>query len=299
VTGGAMVVSSMIAARGLQPIEGSIEGWRATAHVREAYARIRKLLTDRDFAVERLWLAPPQGRLSVENVTYIPRGAKKAILQNVSFSLAASEVLAVIGPSGAGKSTLMRVLVGTLRPNSGNVRLDGTDIWNWDRRQLGAYIGYLPQSIELFPGTIASNIARMQPDPEPNAVLAAAKLANMLDTINRFSDGFNMKIGVDGAPLSGGQKQRVALARAFFGRPSFVVLDEPNSNLDGPGEQALVNAIENAKQAGMTVIAVTQRPSLLRVADKLLMLKDGRVERFGPAKDVLAALRSPKPGKVG
>lgn len=298
ITGGAMVVSSMIAARGLQPIEGSIEGWRATAQAREAYARIRKLLTEKDVTKERLQLAPPQGQLDVENVTYIPRGAQKAVLQSISFSLAPGEALAVIGPSGAGKSTLMRVLVGTLRPTSGKVRLDGTDIRNWDRRQLGAYIGYLPQSVELFPGSIASNIARMQADASSDLVLAAARLANVLDVVNRLADGFNMEIGFDGAPLSGGQKQRVALARAFYNQPSFVVLDEPNSNLDGQGEQALIAAIENAKRAGMTVVAVTQRPSLLRVANKILMLKDGRVEKFGPAMDVLAALRVPKSGGV-
>ncbi|HZG31493.1 MAG TPA: ATP-binding cassette domain-containing protein, partial [Ensifer sp.] len=212
------------------------------------------------------------------------------ILNGISFSLQKGEAMAIIGNSGSGKTTLGKMLVGSILPTSGNVRLDLMDLRNWDQRQFGESIGYLPQDVQLFPGTIKANIARMRDDAEDEDIYRAAVLADVHELIASLPQGYETVVSADGSPLSGGQKQRIALARAFFGDPKFVVLDEPNSNLDTAGETALARALKHAREQGITTVTITQRPSLLQAVDKILVLKDGSVGMFGQRAEVLAAL---------
>jgi ATP-binding cassette subfamily C protein len=207
--------------------------------------------------------------------------------------LLAGQSLAIVGPSGSGKSTLARILVGCLLPTAGRVRLDGTELRNWDRRQFGEFTGYLPQEVELFPGTIRDNVCRMRADLSDDKVYCACQLAGVHDMIAHLPNGYETVLERSGAPLSGGQKQRIALARAFFGEPAFVVLDEPNSNLDAAGEVALSETLQRARQLGVTTVVITQRPALLNVVDRVLILRGGRAEAFGPPKEVLRRIFHP------
>lgn len=289
-TGGMVIAASIIAARALTPIEGAIEGWHSFTQFRASFARIRILLQSSPFNFERLLLPSPKGRLDVERLLFVPPPAKKVILNGISFSLLPGESLAVIGNSGAGKTTLGKMLVGSILPTSGSVRLDLMDLRNWDQRQFGESIGYLPQDVQLFPGTIKANIGRMRDDASDKDIFDAAVLADVHELIASFPQGYETFVAADGAPLSGGQKQRIALARAFFGRPKLVVLDEPNSNLDSQGEQALAKAIIHAKTQDITVVTITQRPSLLNCVDKILVLNNGTVSIFGERNDVMKVL---------
>jgi ATP-binding cassette subfamily C protein len=289
-TGGMVIAASIIAGRALAPVEGAIEGWHQFIHTRAAYERISSLLKSSPLNFERLKLPRPQGRLDVERLLFVPQGTKRVVLNGVSFILAPGESLAVIGDSGAGKTTLGKMLVGSLLPTSGNVRLDLMDLRNWDQRQFGENIGYLPQDVQLFPGTIKANIGRMREDAGDEDIYKAAMLADVHELISTFPQGYETVVAADGAPLSGGQKQRIALARAFFGNPRMVVLDEPNSNLDGSGDAALLRALSHAKQERITVITITQRPSLLNCVDKILLLSNGTVSMFGVREEVLRAL---------
>jgi ATP-binding cassette subfamily C protein len=294
-TGGMMIAASIIAGRALQPLEGMIEGWRSVVQTRAAYARVRAAIEALQKEKPRLRLPKPQGRLTVEKILYLPSGTKEPVLNGVSFELQPGETLAIVGPSGSGKSTLARILVGCLLPTAGKVRLDGTELRNWDRRQFGEYTGYLPQEVELFPGSIKENVCRMRGDLPDDKVYAAAVLSGVHDMICQLPSGYETVLERNGAPLSGGQKQRVALARAFFGEPSMVMLDEPNSNLDAAGEQALTDTLLRAKQMRVTTIVITQRPALLSIVDKVLILRAGRAEAFGAPKDVLRRVLNPKP----
>lgn len=289
-TGGMMIAASIIAGRGLQPLEGMIEGWRSVVQTKAAYARVTAAVDLLKNDPPRLRLPRPQGHLSVDRLLYLPAGTKEPVLNGVSFELKPGESLAVVGPSGSGKSTLARLLVGCLLPTAGKVRLDGTELRNWDRRQFGEYTGFLPQEVELFPGTIKENVCRMRNDLPDEDVYEAAQLTDVHDMIAHLPSGYETQLERSGSPLSGGQKQRIALARAFFGSPSLVVLDEPNSNLDAVGEQALTNTLKRAKQKGVTVIVVTLRPALLSNVDKVLILRGGRAEAFGPPQEVLHRL---------
>jgi len=289
-TGGMVIAASIIAGRALAPVEGAIEGWHQFIHTRSAYERISVLLKSSPLNFERLKLPRPQGRLDVERLLFVPQGTKRVVLNGVSFTLAAGESLAVIGDSGAGKTTLGKMLVGSLLPTSGNVRLDLMDLRNWDQRQFGENIGYLPQDVQLFPGTIKANIGRMRDDASDEDIYKAARLADVHELISTFAQGYETMVAADGSPLSGGQKQRIALARAFFGNPRLVVLDEPNSNLDGSGDAALLRALSHAKREKITVITITQRPSLLNCVDKILLLSNGTVAMFGVRDEVLKAL---------
>jgi len=289
-TGGMVIAASIIAGRALAPIEGAIEGWHAFLLSRAAYGRIVRLLTGSRLQFERLRLPRPEGRLDVERLLYVPGGTKQVILNGISFSLKPGETLAVIGNSGAGKTTLGKMLVGSILPTSGNVRLDLMDLRNWDPRQLGENVGYLPQDVQLFPGTIKQNIGRMRADATDEQIHDAAVLADVHDMIAQLPQGYETMVAADGAPLSGGQKQRIALARAFFGTPRFVVLDEPNSNLDVAGDKALARAIEHARDSGITTIVITQKPALLSVVDKIMLLNNGNVALFGQRDQVLAKL---------
>ena len=290
ITGGMVIAASIIAGRALAPIEGAIEGWNQFSLSRNAYGRISDLLKSSPLNQDRLRLPRPEGRLDVERLLYVPQGTKNVILNGVSFSLAPGSSLAVIGNSGAGKTTLGKMLVGAILPTSGSVRLDLMDLRNWDQRQFGESIGYLPQDVQLFPGTIKDNIARMRADATDEQIYHAARLADVHDMIANLPHGYETRVAADGAPLSGGQKQRIALARAFFGEPRLLVLDEPNSNLDVAGDQALARALAHAKQQGITVVVVTQKPSLLAYVDKILLLANGSVAMIGAREEVLQAL---------
>lgn len=294
ITGGMVIAASIIAARALTPIEGAIEGWSGFTQFRASFGRIKNLLQSSPFNFERLMLPEPKGRLDVERILFVPPPNKKVLLNGISFSLLPGESLAVIGNSGAGKTTLGKMLVGSILPTSGSVRLDLMDLRNWDQRQFGENIGYLPQDVQLFPGTIKANIARMREDVSDQAIYDAAVLADVHELIAAFPQGYETYVAADGAPLSGGQKQRIALARAFFGDPKLVVLDEPNSNLDALGEAALAKALLHARKQKITVVTITQRPALLNVVDKILVLSNGSVSMFGSRAEVMAALTQNK-----
>ncbi|TBG87059.1 type I secretion system permease/ATPase [Rhizobium leguminosarum] len=289
-TGGMVIAASIISGRALAPIEGAIEGWNQFNRSAAAYSRIKGLLLNSPLNFPRLRLPNPEGRLDVERILFVPPPQKKVILNGISFSLRKGESLAIIGNSGSGKTTLGKMLVGSIVPTSGNVRLDLMDLRNWDQRQFGESIGYLPQDVQLFPGTIKANICRMRDDVDDHQIYDAAVLADVHELIAGFPQGYETIVAADGAPLSGGQKQRIALARAFFGNPKFVVLDEPNSNLDTQGEAALAKALIHAKKQGITTVTITQRPALLQCVDKILVLKDGTVAMFGERIEVLQAL---------
>lgn len=297
-TGGTMIAASIIASRALAPVEGLIEGWRGFVQARSGYARINGLLATTPLVTDRLLLPRPTGRLRVERVLYVPPPTKRIILNGIDFALEPGESLAIVGPSGTGKSTLARMLVGSIHPTSGSVRLDLMDIRNWDPRQLGESVGYLPQDVELFPGTVKLNIARLREDAPDELIFDAAELAGINTMVAEFPHGYETQIAIDGSPLSGGQRQRIGLARAFFGNPRLVVLDEPNSNLDSAGELALSEALRRAKARGTTVVAVTQRPQLLRSVDKIMLLSEGRIQAFGPRDELLPSMSGARRGKT-
>ncbi len=299
ITGGMVIAASIIAGRAFAPIEGSIEGWNSFLLTRAAYGRINQLLSSSALQYEKLRLPRPEGRVDVERLLYVPGGTKRVVLNGISFALNPGETLAIIGNSGAGKTTLGKTLVGSVLPTSGSVRLDLMDIRNWDPRQFGESIGYLPQDVQLFPGTIKDNIGRMRADATDEQIHDAAVLADVHNMIATLPQGYETVVAADGAPLSGGQKQRIALARAFFGNPRMVVLDEPNSNLDVAGDKALARAIEQARESKITVVVITQKPTLLNVVDKIMLLTDGRVALFGQREQVLQQLngsRNQQPG---
>jgi ATP-binding cassette, subfamily C, type I secretion system permease/ATPase len=293
ITVGAMFAASILLGRSLQPIEQIVGSWRNLISAREAYRRIRELLTANPLRAERLELPRPMGHVSVEGLTYAPPRSNKPILKGVSFRIEPGEVIGIIGPSGAGKSTLVRNIVGVLRPNAGTVRLDGADIATWPRASLGQYIGYLPQDVELFADSVAANVSRFQQTRGEN-VVRAAQTAGVHDMILRLADGYETQVGEGGMTLSGGYRQRIGLARAVFGSPSLVVLDEPSSNLDAEGEAALSECILKLKQNKVTVILVSHRPSTVAVVDKILLLIDGVVEAYGPRAEILARLTAPR-----
>jgi ATP-binding cassette subfamily C protein len=290
ITGGMVIAASIIAGRALAPIEGSIEGWNGYSLSRSAYGRVRALMHNSVQQFEKLVLPNPEGRLNAERLLFVPTGTKQVILNGLTFSLNPGESLGVIGNSGAGKTTLGKMLVGSILPTSGNVRLDLMDLRNWDTRQLGESIGYVPQDVQLFPGSIKANIARMRAGARDEDVHRAAMLADVHDMIATLPHGYETMVQADGSPLSGGQKQRIALARAFFGNPRLLVLDEPNSNLDTAGDRALANAITHAGQNGITVVVITQKPSLLSVVDKIMLMANGNIAMFGYRQQVLAQL---------
>lgn len=292
ITPGVMIASSILMSRALAPIEQSVQGWKALVSARGAYDRLKQALMQAPPENPGMSLPRPAGRLDVEGVTFQPEGAHAPILNDVNFSLEPGEAVALIGPTGSGKSTLARLLVGSTHASEGTVRLDAADVADWDSNDRGRYFGYLPQDIELFPGTVKENIARMQ-DASDEEVVEAAQLADVHEMILRLPNGYETKVGPGGLALSGGQRQRIALARAVFRKPRFLVLDEPNSNLDQRGDQALSNAIAKLKEAGSTVVLIAHRMNILSQMDKILVLKDGSVQKFGPRAEVLAALRTP------
>lgn len=288
---GIMLAATIIIGRALQPLESVLANWRQMVDARAAWQRMEGVLAE-EAGVEKLSLPRPAGKLDVEQLTYLPKGRERPVVQELTFRLEAGESLGIVGPSAAGKSSLARLLLGVWRPTVGVVRLDGADVARWSRAELGQHLGYLPQDIELFNGTIAQNIARMA-TPDSEQVIAAAKLAHAHEFVLRLPNGYDTPVGEGGVVLSGGQRQRVALARALYGGPCFVVLDEPNANLDAEGEAALMAALRDLKARKTTVVMVTHKPSLLAGIDKVLVMREGRAELFGPRDAVLARILPP------
>ena len=289
VTSGMMIAGSILLGRALAPVEQIIGVWRQWSSVVSAYGRLQALLENNPPRQEGMQLPKPEGHLSVESVTAAPPMVAVAVLRGVSFQINAGDCLGVIGPSGSGKSTLARLLVGVWRAAMGKVRLDGADVFLWNKDELGPHMGYLPQDIELFAGTISENIARFG-EVDAEQVVKAAQLAGVHELILRLPEGYDTPIGDGGLGLSGGEKQRLGLARALYGDPSVIVLDEPNSNLDDIGEIALTQAIIRLRQMRKTVILISHRPSIIRETNKLLVLRDGMVSAFGPTEQVLKDL---------
>ncbi|MDA3897001.1 MAG: type I secretion system permease/ATPase [Desulfobacteraceae bacterium] len=286
-TAGVIIAASIIMRQALNPVEQLMNTWRQTVTARGAYKRIDDLIKSMDMD-EKMELPPPEGQLTLEGVTL--GSGEKIILNNISFSLSVGEQLGLIGPSGSGKTTLCRLMLGIWAAAAGTVRLDGADVFKWDKNHLGPYVGYLPQEIEFFSGTISENIARMG-DVDPEKVISAAQMSGIHEMILKLGNGYDTQIGDHGGiRLSGGQRQRVAMARALYGEPKLIVLDEPNSNLDDAGEQALLKALAQLKELKITTIIVTHKPSLLNTVDKVLMLQDGQVANFGPKEEVFSRL---------
>jgi ATP-binding cassette subfamily C protein/ATP-binding cassette subfamily C protein EexD len=291
-TAGASIAASIIMGRALAPVEQMIGGWKQLVQARQSWKRLQAFLVLPRLRPPGIALPEPTGRLTVERVTYGFPGSNVAVVKGVAFALEAGESLAIIGPSAAGKTTLIRLLTGTLAPASGAVRLDGGDVHTWQREDFGRHVGYLPQDVELFDGTVLENISRMAVAPA-EAVFDAAKLAGCHDMILRLPKGYETEIGEGGAHLSGGQRQQVGLARAMFGNPKLLVLDEPNSNLDGDAESALLRALHDLKRQGTTVVLVSHRPVLVQGVEKVLLMRDGAVEMFGPRAEVLKKIMKP------
>lgn len=293
-TGGAMIAGSIIAARLLAPIEASMSYWKQFVLARQSYQKLLQFLDLPRARPSGMALPVPTGRLTVEGMTYTVPGMKTPILKNINFGIEPGTSLAIVGPSASGKTTLSRLLVGVLKPSLGHVRLDGADTFDWMREDFGPNVGYLPQDIELLPGTIRQNIARFNPDASDAEIIAAAKLADCHDMILQLADGYDCMLTEGGRQLSGGQKQRVGIARALFRMPKLIVLDEPNSSLDSRGDVALAATIQKLKAMGITNITISHRANLLRLADKILMMADGRVANFGDAEAVIAQLSGGK-----
>ncbi len=289
ITPGLMIAGSILLGRALSPVDLMIGSWKGFVSARGAYERLNDLLKVVPEEKETMSLPEPQGYLRVENIVVKPPGARLPILKGINFSIDKGESLAIIGPSAAGKSTLARALLGLWSASTGKVRLDNADIYTWNRMELGRHIGYLPQDIELFDGTISENIARFG-EVVPKDVIKAAQAAGVHEMILRLPDGYDTVIGGSGGVLSGGQRQRIGLARAMYGNPAFIVLDEPNSNLDDVGEKALSTALQNLRQQGCTVIIITHKVNIINQVDKILVMAEGMVSLFGPRPDVLAKL---------
>ena len=288
--GGMVIIGSVLGGRVLAPLGQVVAQWNAVVNARAAWARLEALLAQIPEKPEAMPLPAPKGFLTVEALMAGAPGQQVPIVRGVQFGIQPGEVLAVIGPSASGKTTLARLLVGLWPAISGKVRLDGADVHAWDKAELGPYLGYLPQGVELLDGTLAENIARFG-DVDMAQVEAAARLVGLHELIMSMPQGYNSPIGRDGTMLSGGQRQRVGLARALYGKPVFVVLDEPNSSLDEVGDAALANAIATLKQMGTTFVVMTHRSSILGVADKILLMREGTQQAFGPRDEVLAALQ--------
>jgi ATP-binding cassette, subfamily C, bacterial exporter for protease/lipase len=289
---GLILVASILGARILAPFTQVIGMWRQVVNVRDAYQRLDKLLAAFPQRKAGMPLPSPVGDLSVESVMAGAPGSQATILRSVSFTLPAGESVAIVGPSACGKSTLARLLVGIWPTTSGKVRLDGVDVYSWNKSELGCHIGYLPQGVELFDGTLAENIARFG-DADMNKVEAAARMVGMHDMIMSLPQGYESSIGDEGCFLSGGQRQRVGLARAIYGNPRFVVLDEPNSSLDEAGEAALVQTLIKLRAQGTTLVVITHRTNVLAAVGRMLILHEGQVKAYGLRDDVLTALRQP------
>lgn len=294
ITGGMVMAATFLISKAVAPIQKLLGSWGEIISARQSFERLERLLVEDDVHQDRLSLPPPKGRLLVEHAVAIPAGAKKAVIDDISFTMMPGQVTAIVGPSAAGKSSLVKLLVGIWRPDSGNVRLDGVSLADWIRDDLGSHIGYVPQDIGFFDGTVSENIARLG-EVDADKVVMAAKLAGMHDTILAMPNGYETQLGEAGHPLSGGQKQRMAIARALYGTPKYIVMDEPNAALDDTAERSLMTLIRALKNNGCTVLFTTHRPNLISAADFLLVLSNGRQVGYGPVAEMLAAARKESP----
>jgi PrtD family type I secretion system ABC transporter len=297
ITGGMIIVASMLISKSVAPIQMLIGNWKDIVAARQAYERLNELLAEDQQRGQRMQLPPPQGRVDVQTAAAIPPGYNKPVLAGINFALAPGQVLAVVGPSAAGKTSLVKLLLGVWRPAQGSVRLDSVEIAEWSHDEVGPLVGYVPQEIEFFEGSVAENIARLG-EVDPAKVVQAAQLIGMHESILTFPKGYDTPLGETGFALSGGQRQRLAIARAIYGMPKYVVMDEPNSNLDEVGENALIAAVKALKDNGGTVIITTHRPRLVSIVDMMLVLKNGSQVAFGTAKDMLEALGAKVAGSV-
>jgi PrtD family type I secretion system ABC transporter len=292
VSAGVMIAGTILLGRALAPVEMLVASWRSLVEARSAWQRLDELLKAAPPAKAGTDLPSPTGRIEVERVVFAFPGNEHPIIRGASFHLAPGESLGIVGPSASGKSTLARLVVGVWKPGAGVVRLDGADVASWSREKLGPHIGYLPQDVELFAGTVAENIARLG-TPDAAEVVRAAQRAHVHDMILRLAKGYDSETGEGGQALSPGQRQRIALARALYGNPRLVVLDEPNANLDHDGDQALLRTLFGLKQNGVTVVIIAHRPSLLAGVDRLLVLRDGAIEALGPRTDMMRRFTHP------
>lgn len=286
-TGGIIIAGSILSARALAPVDLAIAHWKGFVAARQSWARLSKLLEQMPASNTQTLLQAPTKRLSVEGVSIVPPGDQRVIVQDVTFAVEAGSGVGVIGPSGSGKSSLVRALVGVWMPFRGKVRLDGAALDQWSSDVLGRFVGYLPQDVELFAGSIAQNICRFDPEAKSDAIIMAAKEAGVHEMVIKMRDGYDTQIGEQGTSLSAGQAQRVGLARALYGNPFLIVLDEPNSNLDSEGDEALTRAVRGARERGAIVVVVAHRPVGIEAVDQLLVLKDGKMQAFGPKETVL------------
>jgi ATP-binding cassette subfamily C protein len=295
-TPGIIIAGSILSARALAPVDLAIANWKGFIAARQSRHRLERTLALLPDAAMRLDLPAPQALLSVERVSALPPETTEPVLQDIAFTLQAGSGLGVIGASGSGKSSLARLLVGLWRPLKGSIRLDGATLDQWPAEALARHIGYMPQMIELLDGTIAENIASFDRQASSEKIIAAARAARIHDLVVSLPDGYSTEVGETGRQLSAGQKQRIALARALYGDPFLVVLDEPNSNLDSEGEDALTAAILGIRERGGVAVIIAHRPSALLAVDKVLMIADGRQQAFGPKEEVLAKVLRPVGG---
>ena len=293
-TAGIIIAGSILSARALAPVDLAIAHWKSFIAARQSWHRLTGLLESMPVRATPTLLQTPSSRLSIEGVGIVPPGDQRLIVQDVTFALTAGNGLGIIGPSGSGKSSLVRALVGVWQPVRGKVRIDGAALDQWSSDVLGRYIGYLPQDVELFSGSVAQNICRFDPEATSDGIISAAKEAGVHEMIIKMREGYDTQVGEQGTALSAGQAQRVALARALYGNPFLIVLDEPNSNLDTEGDEALTRAIRGARERGAIVVVVAHRPIGIEAVDQLLVLKDGRVQAFGPKETVLGQVLQPR-----
>ena len=293
-TAGIIIAGSILSARALAPVDLAIAHWKSFVAARTSWTRLNRLFEQMPVQAAQTLLQCPSSRLAVEGVSIVAPGDQKPIVQDINFALTAGNGLGIIGPSGSGKSSLVRALVGVWQPLRGKVRLDGAALDQWSSDVLGRHVGYLPQDVELFTGTVAQNICRFDPDASADDIIAAAKEAGVHEMVIKMREGYDTQVGEQGAALSAGQAQRVGLARALYGNPFLIVLDEPNSNLDTEGDEALTRAVRGARERGAIVVVVAHRPIGIEGVDQILVLRDGRVQAFGPKETVLAQVLQPR-----
>lgn len=293
-TTGGMIAAGILAGKALTPFESAITSWKAVLGTRKSYQRLTNALDEIKSRTENIDLPAPSGQLVFDKVYYAPTSNAKPIIKGISFSVEPGEIVAVIGPSASGKSTIAKLITGVIKPNSGAVRLDGADVYGYKRTNFGKYVGYLPQDIELFRGTVKTNIAKMQPDAPDELVLKAAQDACAHAMILELPNGYSTEIGEFGNMLSAGQRQRIALARALYGAPKLLILDEPNSNLDQEGDMALLQCLRNAKASGTTVLIISHKAGVTPYTDKLLCIKDGMVQAFGETSELMNKMAQQK-----